>query len=254
MGRLGCIPDTLDQRDHIFSVVNPVTAHLPPVFDVLSLLKGVHLPVDDQGDIGSCTAHGVGAALRFEHIVRTGKDLPLSRLQLYFSSRRLEGTVNSDAGAQIRDVVKVAAKVGVAPETLWPYDVAKFKRLPPKRVFEAAKADLAITYSRVAVGAAALKTALYAGHPVVIGISVYDSFEGDETAKTGLVKMPASNESMLGGHCMLATGWNDAQRTFTVRNSWGPDWGNHGYCHIPFDYLGSPALGADYWSIKAVNF
>lgn len=252
MHRFGCIPDTLDQRDYLFAARRSGKP-LPAAYDVLSLLSSP-LPVLDQGELGSCTAHGVTEALRFDHLLHAGTDLPLSRLQLYYDSRALEGTIASDAGAQIRDVVKSAAKTGVAPEKLWPYNVDQFEVRPTKKVYTAAKKDEALSYARVAISADALKAALFTGHPVVIGISVYESFEADKAAATGVIPMPKKKEQMLGGHCMLATGWDDETSTFTVRNSWGPDWGDKGNCHIPYAYLGSAALGADYWSIKTVSF
>ena len=86
--------------------------------------------------------------------------------------------------------------------------------------------------------------------PVIIGISVYDSFESSEVEQGGIVPMPGTNEEMVGGHCMLAVGYGQKPGYFTVRNSWGGAWGDKGDCYIPEAYLGSTSLGSDYWLIN----
>jgi C1A family cysteine protease len=97
-----------------------------------------------------------------------------------------------------------------------------------------------------------MREALAGGFPVMIGISVFDSFESDEVASTGIVPMPLATESLLGGHCMYAIGYDDKRKAFLVRNSWGSNWGIAGNCWIPYDYLGSTNFGADYWVIKGL--
>lgn len=238
--------DTRDQRDHIFNVA-PV--HLPPSADLRQWCP----PVMDQGELGSCTAHGITAALRFG-LIKAGKpDVPLSRLQLYYDERAIEGTIRSDAGAEIRDGIKTAAKLGVGPESLWPYTIAKFVRKPPAAVYKAALDFQALTYQRVTVAVSSLKAALATGFPVVIGISVYESFEGEDVAKTGIVPLPGEKEQLAGGHCMLAVGYGQKPGFFTVQNSWASDWGDKGFCYLPEAYLGSPKLGSDYWLINTVG-
>jgi C1A family cysteine protease len=108
-------------------------------------------PVMDQGSLGSCTAHGITGALRYEMIHRGLPDIPLSRLQLYYDERDMEGTVASDAGAEIRDGIKSAAKKGVAHETLWPYRIAKYRTKPPAKAYSDALQFRALKYQRVEV-------------------------------------------------------------------------------------------------------
>ena len=62
-------------------------------------------------------------------------DFVPSRLFIYYNERVIEGTVDTDSGAQIRDGIKVVAKQGVPPETDWPYDIAKFADKPPAKAF-----------------------------------------------------------------------------------------------------------------------
>lgn len=246
----GCRRDTRDARDLPF---RPKAIRLPPTVD----LRAHCAPPMDQGELGSCTTHGITGALRFLRINAHKPDLPLARLQLYFDERKVEGTTKEDAGAEIRDGIKCAAKVGVAPEQLWPYDVAKFRQAPPASVYAAAAKYQALQYERVPVSAAGLKNALAQGFPVVIGVTLYESFEGAAVEKTGLVPMPKvagrNAENVAGGHCMLVVGYGQRPATFTVRNSWGADWGDRGDCYMPEAYLGSTSFGSDYWLIRSAE-
>jgi C1A family cysteine protease len=62
--------------------------------------------------------------------------------------------------------------------------------------------------------------------------------------------MPKKTERTLGGHAVLAVGYDDKAKRFTVRNSWGPGWGIKGYFTIPYAYLASRDLADDFWTIR----
>lgn len=248
----GCIPDLPDQRDRkfMFSPAQALmpTSALPASVDLREWLP----PVMDQGSLGSCTAHGVTAALRYNWINNDQPDIPLSRLALYYDSRMLEGSVASDSGAQIRDVIKVAAK-GVAREALWPYDLTKWSERPPQEAYKDAPLHEAIEYRRVDVSARAIKTALFTGRPVIVGVTLYASFESDSVAATGVVPMPAKHEHVVGGHCLLVWGYGQRPGFFSVRNSWGESWGHKGDCFFPEAYLSSPDYASDLWVISSTS-
>jgi C1A family cysteine protease len=175
----------------------------------------------------------------------------LARLQLYYDERKMEGTIKSDAGAEIRDGIKCAAKLGVAHETLWPYNIKKFTSQPSARVYKDALSFKALTYERVEVDANALRNAIALGHTPVIGVSLYSSFESNEVATSGMVPMPGRSEQDVGGHCLYVVGYGQRPGYFTVRNSWGTSWGAAGDCFFPDSYLGSKLLGSDYWIVKS---
>jgi C1A family cysteine protease len=240
----GCRRDTKDARDHLF---HPKAVRLPVSVD----LRDHCPPVMDQGQLGSCTAHGITGALRYERMAAGKTDVKLSRLQLYYDERVLEGSVNDDAGAEIRDGIKSAGKIGVGHETLWPYRIGKFKQKPPAKVYADAVHFEALTYERVQVATSHVQAALAAGHPVVIGVSLYESFESLSVEKTGVVPMPdLVCEQMVGGHCLYVVGYGQKPKHFTVRNSWGISFGDKGDVYFPFGYIGSTKFGSDYWIIK----
>lgn len=243
----GCNPDLVDERDRLFVPRQGISDIWAPI-DLR-----IHCPpVMDQGSLGSCTAHGVTGVARYyiiQHMYADPQhgiyDFPMSRLQLYWWSRFVEGNVEYDSGAQIRDAIKVLAKHGVGHEDSWPYEISWFKIKPPKELEEDAMQYKALAYHRVDVRASEVKSALNAGHPVVIGVSVYESFEGPEVARNGIVPMPAPSEQLMGGHCMYVVGFKDGR--FIVRNSWGTDWGDKGDCYLLPAYL--ERYGADFWVI-----
>jgi C1A family cysteine protease len=231
-------PDLPDHRDHIYRAGD--MSGLPDKVD----LRPKCLPVFDQGQLGSCTANALCGAVGFLHPKLTG-----SRLFVYFNERTIEGTVNQDAGAMIRDGVKSLNKLGVCPEKEWPYDIAKFKAKPPAKAFTDALGNTIASYERLKTEGDMLHC-LAAGFPFVFGFTVYDSFESDEVAKTGALNLPTAGEKQLGGHAVMAVGYDRKAERIIVRNSWGPKWGQAGYFTMPFAYLTHRGMSDDFWTLR----
>ena len=248
--RYGWVPDLPDARDHLFSAPQAVLDDLPRSVD----LRPGCPPVYDQGQLGSCTANAIGAAYQYLQKKQKQKDFMPSRLFVYYNERVMEGTVDTDSGAMIRDGIKSVAQAGVCPEELWPYDITQFRTKPPRSCYTAALENQAIVYRRVINSSLhQLQGALASGVPVVFGFSVYESFESDDVAKTGVVPLPPRGEKLLGGHAVLAVGYDDDSQRFLVRNSWGPQWADEGYCTMPYGYLTDAQLAQDFWAIYAVE-
>jgi C1A family cysteine protease len=249
-GRFGWIPDLPDHRDVIFSAPAPVLAVLPPSVDLRPQCPPT---VYDQGQLGSCTANAIGAAFEFDLLKQGLADFMPSRLFIYYNERVIEGTVESDSGAMIRDGIKSVNKLGVCAEDDWKYDIERFAEKPPASCYQSALANQALAYQRVPQTLNQMRGCLAHGSPFVFGFTVYESFEGPDVAKTGVVALPAAGESVLGGHAVLAVGYDDATARFTVRNSWGPDWGLGGYFTMPYAYLTDRSLASDFWTISKVE-
>ena len=239
--------DPVDTRDKLFTVkpaINmPKSADLRPQFSTIY----------NQGDLGSCTANAIAAVLDFIHVQDHG--LPFvfpSRLFIYYFERLMEGSVDQDAGACIRDGIQVVVKEGACPETVWPYDTSKFTVKPGDDAVTAALKYQALEYVRIPFNSLlGIKQTLVDGHPLVCGIQVYDSFESDDVAKTGMVPMPnVFTEQLCGGHAVSIVGFDDAAGHFIMRNSWGEDWGDNGYFYLPYAFIANPSLTSDIWTIK----
>ena len=247
--KYGWVPDLPDQRDHLYAAPPPFLMALPPKVD----LRPQCPPIYNQGQLGSCTANSIGAAVEFE---QRKQNLPTvflpSRLFIYYNERAMEGTVSQDSGAQIRDGIKSVGQLGVCPEKEWPYVIAKFAQKPPAACYSDAVQYRALSYQKVLQTPSQMKGCLASGYPFVFGFTVYESFESPQTAKTGLVPMPAPREKVLGGHAVLAVGYDDSKQVFIVRNSWGAGWGLKGYFLMPYNYISQSGLASDFWTIRVV--
>src|SRR6185295_4839915 len=247
--RYGWIPDLPDQRDHLYAASAVHLAKLPPKVDLRRKCPAPY----DQGQLGSCTANAIAGAIQFDRMKqKLKKNFVPSRLFIYYNERVIEGTVQSDSGAQIRDGIKSVAHDGDCPEKEWPYDIAKFAAKPVAGCYKDALRYKALTYQRVVQTLTQLKGCLASGYPFVFGFTVYESFESQTVAKTGTVPMPAASEQVLGGHAVLAVGYDDPSQRFIVMNSWGTDWGTHGFFTMPYSYLTDTDLSADFWTIRVI--
>jgi C1A family cysteine protease len=269
--RFGWVPDVPDNRDHTYAApLAKLTkvAPLPGKVDLRKLCPAVY----DQGNIGSCTANAVAAALEFDRKRQKLADFVPSRLFIYYNERVIEHSVGLDAGAMLRDGIKTVAKQGACPETEWTYDDteadpytgawpagAKPAQKPPKQCFTDAKKFQALSYQRVDRSLLQMKGCLAEGFPFVFGFSVYATFMEKEVAKSGIVNLPgpgepgANADGSPAGHAVLAVGYDDAQQRFIVRNSWGTKWGLKGYFTMPYAYLLDSNLSDDFWTIRLVE-
>ena len=249
--RYGWIPDLPDHRDHLYAAPVVYLRELPTKVD---LRPNCPKEVYDQGQLGSCTANAIAGAIEFDRIKQKLADIfTPSRLFIYYNERVIEGTVDSDSGAQIRDGIKSVSQQGGPHEALWPYDITKFTDPPSKTAIDDGLKHVAVSYQRVTRNLNQMKGCLASGYPFVFGFTVYESFESQEVAKTGVVPMPSSNEQVLGGHAVLAVGYDDSQQRFMVRNSWGDKWGMAGYFTMPYTYLTDSNLSDDFWTIRLVK-
>lgn len=256
IARYGWKPDLPDHRDLMYAAPMAVLKKLPVTVD----LRTDCPPVYDQGEIGSCTGNAIAAAFQFARMKsRMGNGFQPSRLFIYYNERLIEGTVNQDSGAQLRDGIKSVAKQGACSEELWPYDPSPYPpnpRLtlkPTEECYEQASGFQVVQYRRIPRTLNQMKGCLASGYPFVYGFTVYESFESPAVAKSGDVPMPQPSEEVLGGHAVLTVGYDDAVQKFIVRNSWGTGWGLKGYFMMPYAYLLDEHLSDDFWEIQLVE-
>lgn len=247
--RFGWRRDHHDSRDH--KMAAPRVTGLPSLADLA--VSQYMPPVYDQGQLGSCTANAIASAVDFE---RRLQGLPLifpSRLFIYYNERVMEGTVASDAGAEIRDGIKSVVSTGVCPETDWAYVESKFADIPTTNCYTDAVPHKALGYSLVAQQAYQIKyTLAILGRPIVCGIECFDGIDSDQTAASGVVPMPSQDEidnGSIGGHAIKLVGYNEQKQLFKFKNSWSTSWGDQGYGYLPYAYVLDSNLASDFWVI-----
>ena len=241
--RYGWIPDVPDRRDLLYRAPRPRRLRLPPSVD----LRRFCPPVENQGSLGSCTANALAGNIEFLDEKDGSGYTDVSRLFIYYNERVIEHSVSFDAGAMLRDGIKSLSKQGVCSEATWPYDVQKFAVKPAPPCYREARQHVIQSYFRI-LTIGDMLTCLSDGFPFVFGFAVYEGFEGRQVAETGVVSMPSKDERQLGGHAVLAVGFDQSSRRFIVRNSWGTGWGMSGYFTMPFEYL--ETLADDFWTIR----
>ncbi|HET6516215.1 MAG TPA: C1 family peptidase [Thermodesulfovibrionales bacterium] len=241
----GWVPDLPDQRDFLYSAVRRIPRKLPKSNDLRPLCSAV----ENQGELGSCTANALAGALEFLERKDSVSFVDCSRLFIYYNERAIEHSIQSDSGAMIRDGIKTLAKQGVCSEKIWPYIESKFTVKPTAACYKEALLRQITSYHRI-LTLDEMRACLAEGFPFVFGFTVYESFESQQVAKTGVVNMPKPKERVVGGHAVLAVGYDDTQKRFIVRNSWGTDWGKKGYFTMPYDYLADRNLSDDFWTIR----
>src|SRR5450432_2372629 len=131
--KYGWKPQKFDDRDLKYSTAKPLMG-LPASVD----LRAGMPPIYDQGQLGSCTAHGIARAYQYAAKQAGLPEIMPSRLFLYYNERSQEGTISQDAGAVIRDGFKASNIYGVVDESLWPYDISKFDQTPPQQAYDEA--------------------------------------------------------------------------------------------------------------------
>lgn len=223
-------------------------------------LRGQCPPVYNQGPIGSCSGFAIAKGLGEFILKKQNRHTELSALYLYYQERKLEGTVNEDAGAHIGDGMKVLDNLGCAPESAHPYlPTSKWNDKDAIQQYVVAKPgndDVAAGKSFRVQGVQAInslhaiRASLAKGMPVVFGIAVFESFETESVAKTGQVPMPnQAKEKMVGGHAVMCVGYDNAKKVLIMRNSWGKEWGDNGYFYLPYGFI-QQGLAGDAWTAK----
>ncbi|CAF3398712.1 unnamed protein product [Rotaria socialis] len=214
-------------------------------------------PIEDQSNIGSCVANSFAGAYEYLLKKTSGSDIDVSRLFIYYNARvkdeESDENIN-DSGCTVTSAIEALEEFGTCLESIWPYYKKRVNKCPNDEAFEAAENNKIVDALQININLHEMKSCLAQGFPFVFGLELYKSF--DKADEKGIVPMPKSRETKRGSHgshAMLAVGYNDRAKSFTVRNSWGDDWGHQGYCYIPYDYMTDSDFCFDPWTVRKLE-
>jgi hypothetical protein len=212
--------------------------------------------VEDQGDTNSCVANAVAGA--YEYLIKRhwGEDgYDVSRLFIYYNARVIDDDGIEDEGSVIEHAIDSLTTYGACAEACWPFDEDAINEEPDEDAYEEAAGFLIEDVSVVPTELDAWRRCLADGYPIIFGLQLYHSF--DNHRRRGLVPVPTRREASRedhGGHAMLCVGYSDRDQVFIVRNSWGSDWGDSGYCYIPYRYIINDKYNdGDTWVIRQIE-
>lgn len=225
----------------------------PPLDPMVSLAHMVG-DVMDQGQIGSCVAHGICAAAALL-ARREGLVEAYSPLALYHAARRfLAMPIDSDLGLTAAQGLRLAESTGLYPADAWP-DTPEFyapATLPGDLAPRSAMRRV-INWEPIAQDEVSIRFMLSCGYPVLAGIRVYDSFDSPATWETGKVSLPGRGERDRGGHLVMLSGYDDNDGEFDFLNSWGVGFGRKGFGTLPYDYVFDPLRTTEVQVVRAVR-
>lgn len=261
--KFGWKPDLPDYRDRKYAAPL-VSGPLPEKVDLRSECPKVY----HQGRINSCTANAIGALMEFVLWKQSKVAFTPSRLFIYYNERETDQSIYTDGGAYLRDGMKCVAKLGACQESDWPYDDtpptnplariwasgAKPAEKPSDKCYEMALTRQVLSYQRLDQSLTQLKGCLAAGYPFVFGFTAYDAYASTAVLKSGVLNYPEPGEGVVNGHAVMAVGYDDISQRFIIRNSYGEDWGQKGYFTMPYSYLLSGDLAADFWTLSMVEW
>lgn len=240
--------DKKDSRDYLMSQYKEL-GEIPSSSSLRDKFKFIY----NQGSLGSCSSNAAVMFMMYLHGFKVPK---LSRLFHYWQERSLSGTVGEDSGATLRDACKVSQSTGVCEEVKFPYKISTFTDEPSVEMVLDAQNYRISSYHR-ALSIDDVEQAIAMNYPVMIGMDVYESMESQEVASTGILPMPKLGENYLGGHAILIVGYSRNTKklgffqrffrkllklstsagNFEVLNSWGEQWGDAGFFHMPYAYF-----------------
>ncbi|MBD2042693.1 C1 family peptidase [Microcoleus sp. FACHB-672] len=247
----GCLPSQKKPpKSKHYTASRFSAAELPIRVDLRHYLTNV----EDQGQVGSCTANAIAGAYEYLAKRAMGDAGDVSRLFIYYNARKFDG-LEGDVGSSITTSIRVLQEMGACTEATWPYDPQLWDEQPYTEAYDEATRFLIEEAEEIDVNLFAMKHCLAEGYPFAFGLRLFKSF--DKAGHKGGVPMPDLNHEdgreEHGNHAMLCVGYSDPYKVFVVRNSWGENWGDKGYCYIPYEYMTNPEYCWQCWTIRGVS-
>lgn len=244
-------PDRIDLRDRTYL---PKLVSLPPAWPNADQIKE-YLPayaktlVLDQGKEGACTGFGLAAVVNYlqwqnNHYQVQGLR-PVSPRMLYHMAQLYDEWAGEDyEGSSCRGAMKGWHRHGVCTDSLWPYrdKQGEVAFISPAAGWEqdAAGRPLGAYYRIDKSSISDMQSAILEVGAIYCSADVHKGWFLKKTTKLAVIKR---DKTTVGGHAFAIVGYNEDG--FIVQNSWGPDWGYHGFAVLGYDDW--VASGTDAW-------
>lgn len=187
--------------------------------------KNYVTPVKDQGPCGSCVGFGTCATIESNMRIKAqdhNLNVNLSEAFLLFCGG------GSCSGWGLTSGLDYAKSTGVTDEACFPYQP---HNMPCTDRCSDWQSRLQKILSYASHGSMqARKNAIATIGPVVAGMAVYNDFFSYSSG----VYQKTAGSSLAGYHCICVVGYNDSQQCWIIKNSWGDDWGDNGFCCIKY--------------------
>ena len=212
---------------------------------------------DVEEQVGnSCVANAFVGAYEYLAKRELGEAGDVSRLFVYYNARARHDSQHEDNGTAMYCAIESLIEYGACCEELWLNDEARICEEPDQTAYDNA-ANYTITEAEfLETNLDLWRQTLAEGYPIAFALNLFESFN-DATTNRGRISLPKKTENTRethAWHAMLCVGYSDKDHMFIVRNSWGPEWGDRGYCYVPYDYIMHQDYnGHDSWIIKSVN-
>jgi hypothetical protein len=245
--KVGAVPPHATRRKVGRSAVKP----LPPKVDLRPFLT----QVEEQVGM-SCVANTYAGAYEYLAKRNLGSSSDVSRLFIYYNARAESDSQDDDDGTSMVDAIEGLKRYGACREDLWPNDEDVINEEPSEEAYTHGAHFKIADAEYVETALDLWKHTLADGYPIAFCLNTFSSFD-NATNSRGRVPMPKSSEQEReehGWHAMLCVGYLEKDQLFIVRNSWGTEWGDRGYCYIPYKYVMHETLnGHDSWVVKSVE-
>lgn len=220
-------------------------------------LRNNYNEVYNQLNLNSSTSNAVSFCFHYDQIKNYKISvIKPSRLFIYYNERQSLNKINENEqnlnsiSVEMFDSINVLYNLGVCPEFMYSYEEKNFNNKPDVECYKEALNNKLIVYNAIDQNLHQLKVALIEGYPILCGLEIYSNFESDDVKETGNIKLPLENDNLIGGLALTLVGFDEGDKVFIAKNSWGTEWGDNGYCYIPYSYILDPKLSSDFWIIR----
>lgn len=236
----------LSENYSVFTIYNYLNSY--DNIKYVDLRTNYNIPVYNQLSLNSSPANALVYCYHYELLKNEiSPVIDPSRLFLYYN--QYNSLNNEDIGTSIFSGLNILHNLGVCSENLYPYNIES-EIAPSEEAYKEASENKIIAYNAIDQNLHQLKSTLINGYPVLFGFNIYSSFLNESVSETGNINIPLETEELIGQHAAVIIGYDDGDKVFLVRNSWGSDWGDSGYGYIPYEYVLNPLYSSDFWIVR----